>query len=305
MPFHKALALLSLVPCATARVWSPVGADERIRAPEFLRRRKSDPCDDRISAAGGPQRLVDMVRPRSLADLPRKLWQECQSRRPAGVAGAVEVDDRFEAYEQTEPPVVTSPPPAEGEAEADESDSTLSRRQRRQRARAAPLIQQEASMEESAPFVDTKGRKKRVLMLISDTGGGHRASAQALESMFEQLAPGQTDVRIVDIWTEYCPFPFSHFVQAYQHMAKNPWIWRYTWYSSAWAPNENFLNFASRVRCGSAFRKCIDEVDPDLVVSVHPLTQHIPLRVLTQKVCAARARVLSVGGVHTAAASEK
>jgi len=137
-------------------------------------------------------------------------------------------------------------------------------------------------MEETAPNVGTKD-KKRVLMLISDTGGGHRASAQALESMFEQLAPGQTDVRIVDIWTDYCPFPFSHFVQGYQAMAKNPWIWRYTWYSSAWAPNENFLNFCSRVRCGKAFRRCIDEHDPDLVVSVHPLTQHIPLRVLTQK----------------------
>ena len=107
--------------------------------------------------------------------------------------------------------------------------------------------------------------------------------AKAMEAMFDQMAPGQTDVRIVDVWTEYCPFPFSHFVQSYQHMAKHPWIWRSTWYSSAWAPNEKFLNFASWVRCGAAFRRCIDDHDPDLVVSIHPLTQHIPLRVLEQK----------------------
>ena len=29
--------------------------------------------------------------------------------------------------------------------------------------------------------------------------GGHRASAQAMESMLEQVAPGATDVRIVDL----------------------------------------------------------------------------------------------------------
>ena len=36
--------------------------------------------------------------------------------------------------------------------------------------------------------------KRKILMLISDTGGGHRASAQAMESMFEQMAPGATEV---------------------------------------------------------------------------------------------------------------
>ena len=31
------------------------------------------------------------------------------------------------------------------------------------------------------------GRKKRVMVLMSDTGGGHRASAEALQAGFEQL----------------------------------------------------------------------------------------------------------------------
>ena len=30
-------------------------------------------------------------------------------------------------------------------------------------------------------------RKKRVMVLMSDTGGGHRASAEALQAGFEQL----------------------------------------------------------------------------------------------------------------------
>jgi hypothetical protein len=36
-----------------------------------------------------------------------------------------------------------------------------------------------------------KGRKKKVLILMSDTGGGHRASAQALEAAFNELFPDQ------------------------------------------------------------------------------------------------------------------
>lgn len=38
----------------------------------------------------------------------------------------------------------------------------------------------------------------QVLVLMSDTGGGHRASAIALNDAFDQLYPGQIDTRIVD-----------------------------------------------------------------------------------------------------------
>ena len=74
--------------------------------------------------------------------------------------------------------------------------------------------------------------KKRILMLISDTGGGHRASAQAMESMMEQLAPGACDVRIVDVFTDYCPWPFNKFVPGYAAMAKNPWMWQSSWHGA-------------------------------------------------------------------------
>lgn len=70
-------------------------------------------------------------------------------------------------------------------------------------------------------------------MLISDTGGGHRASAQAIESMLEKMRPGATDVRVVDVYSDYCPFPYSKFVSGYSAMAKQPFVWKATWYLSA------------------------------------------------------------------------
>ena len=42
----------------------------------------------------------------------------------------------------------------------------------------------------------------RILILMSDTGGGHRASAQALVDAFDAQFPGRFECDVVDIWTE-------------------------------------------------------------------------------------------------------
>ena len=118
-------------------------------------------------------------------------------------------------------------------------------------------------------------------MLISDAGGGHRASAQAMESMMEQLAPGACDVRIVDVFTDYCPWPFNKFVPGYAVMAKNAWMWKYSWHASnSIPPWRAFSTFCTEQLCKGGFRKLFEEVQPDLVVSLHPLTQHISINAL-------------------------
>lgn len=55
-----------------------------------------------------------------------------------------------------------------------------------------------------------------ILILMSDTGGGHRASAQALEAALEELFPGRIEVTMVDIFTEHSRWPYSASVPAYQ-----------------------------------------------------------------------------------------
>lgn len=45
---------------------------------------------------------------------------------------------------------------------------------------------------------------KKILILMSDTGGGHRASAKAIETALGQLYPGRgLEVEILDIWSSY------------------------------------------------------------------------------------------------------
>ncbi|CAM9935920.1 unnamed protein product [Scytosiphon promiscuus] len=124
------------------------------------------------------------------------------------------------------------------------------------------------------------GANKRVLILMSDTGGGHRASAQALKAAFDELYPGAVDVDIVDLWTTHAKWPFNKFVSAYQFMAKRPPIWRAFWEYGRFPLTRQITNEMANFKCHKRFRSMLEEYKPDLVVSVHPLCQEVPIRVM-------------------------
>ena len=260
-PGRRATALLqtTLLPGgADARWWAPPGArsdDERGGAQ--TRRHSDQPFEQTLA---GPLRLAQRLH--GGGDQVRLM------SRDGPVQGELELAS---GPGEGQPPVA-----------AEAAQTEQKRRLRRRRRDGKVRVPMEASMEEEGPEV-SRERKKRILMLISDTGGGHRASAQAMEAMLDQVAPGATDVRIVDVWTDYTPWPFSHFVKGYSAMAKNPWIWRLSWYSSCHFPNKHFLETFADLRCTKAITRCINDHDPDLVVSVHPLTQSIPLKILEKK----------------------
>lgn len=122
--------------------------------------------------------------------------------------------------------------------------------------------------------------KKKVLILMSDTGGGHRASAKALDQALNDLFPGRTDVNIMDIWSEHAKWPFNTFVTSYRFLAKHPILWRVTYIYGFFPPTKLFTEVLSYVTCYDSFKKAIETADPDVVVSVHPLCQHIPVPIV-------------------------
>ena len=68
-----------------------------------------------------------------------------------------------------------------------------------------------------------------VQILMSDTGGGHRASANALRDAFEVLHPGKIACDIVDIYTDYGPWPYNSYVQGACFEKYSPWavsLWK-------------------------------------------------------------------------------
>lgn len=91
-------------------------------------------------------------------------------------------------------------------------------------------------------------------------------------------------VDYVDVWSNWTPFPFNELPKTYSFLVKNPSIWRMGYYAQqprlVHYPTSAFTSLFVSHKIGEAF----DKYQPDLVVSVHPLMQHVPLRVLRQRI---------------------
>ena len=114
--------------------------------------------------------------------------------------------------------------------------------------------------------------KKTILFLMSDTGGGHRASAQAIEEAIQHLHPNQYTIIIEDMWKNHTPWPFNRLPDLYGWLT-GPGLplWRLMWRVSAYASVQSRLFtfiFPFIKQRGADY---IKQVQPDLIVSVHPV----------------------------------
>lgn len=123
------------------------------------------------------------------------------------------------------------------------------------------------------------GRARRVLILYSVAGRGHLVAAQAIKEELEELAgTDQIDVRLSEPATARSVAP-RRMVQVYDWMrAHAPGL--YAYYArllDAFEPYDSpLLLERSRAYLEGLFR----ETEPDLVLSVHPMCNHAPVRVL-------------------------
>jgi 1,2-diacylglycerol 3-beta-galactosyltransferase len=70
-----------------------------------------------------------------------------------------------------------------------------------------------------------------VLFLSSDTGGGHRASAESLAKQFQIEFPGST-YDLLDVWTADGVLPYRSLVNSYKHLSAHPRQWRVLFHAS-------------------------------------------------------------------------
>lgn len=125
--------------------------------------------------------------------------------------------------------------------------------------------------------------KKRILFLMSDTGGGHRAAAQAIAEAVHYLYPNSFETCIEDIWRGHTPWPINKIPNSY------PWLtgpgtplWKLMWSGSAHLQTDKII---LPVISPVTKRKVVDylkAVQPDIVVSVHPLMNHLGFRWMRQ-----------------------
>jgi processive 1,2-diacylglycerol beta-glucosyltransferase len=113
---------------------------------------------------------------------------------------------------------------------------------------------------------------QNVLILTSSTGGGHRSAASALENSLHTMSPGQILVKITQVLEE------SHYINRkaadlYNFLLRDHQnlIKYYFWAINKLKPNESKLIFKSAMGYGM---RIFEKVVPNVIVSVHPMTQH-------------------------------
>ncbi|KXZ47364.1 hypothetical protein GPECTOR_36g86 [Gonium pectorale] len=128
------------------------------------------------------------------------------------------------------------------------------------------------------------GEKKRILIGMSNTGGGHKASAEAIKAAFAERYGSKYEIFIVDLWKEHTPAPFNTLPDSYSFLVKNAFLWRFTYEVT----NPRLIHVPYLSVIGSfvaaGVHGALDKYQPDLVVSVHPLMQHIPIRVMRERI---------------------
>lgn len=120
--------------------------------------------------------------------------------------------------------------------------------------------------------------QRRILILMSDTGGGHRASAQALKAGFDDLYPGRFHIDTIDLISDYLIWPINQIPKAYPFLSNDaPWLWKALYNSNGFASWGNALAVAgSRLSVGSV-RRAFAKFHPELIISVHPLLQTVSM----------------------------
>jgi 1,2-diacylglycerol 3-beta-galactosyltransferase len=125
---------------------------------------------------------------------------------------------------------------------------------------------------------------KKILLIMIEAGGGHRASAKAITEGLAHLYGDEIVVKTVDIFQEYALSPLIQSDDAYRWLTSDGvWMWKVLWHTDdkAWVPR--VLSPVLTPVFSREVRRLFLSEEPDMVVSVHCMSNHIPLRVLRKE----------------------
>ncbi|KAJ4755040.1 Processive diacylglycerol beta-glucosyltransferase [Rhynchospora pubera] len=122
--------------------------------------------------------------------------------------------------------------------------------------------------------------RKNVLVLFSDTGGGHRASAEAIRDAFRLEFGDEYRVFVKDLAKEYGGWPLNDMERSYKFMIKHVQLWKVAFHGTS----PRWVHCLYLATLAAIYAKDvvagIMKYKPDIIISVHPLMQHIPLWIM-------------------------
>jgi 1,2-diacylglycerol 3-beta-galactosyltransferase len=126
---------------------------------------------------------------------------------------------------------------------------------------------------------------KKIQFLMSDTGGGHRAAAEAIRQALQERY--NADVSLIDVFRDYSPFPWKYMPEFY------PWLVKHS--KSSWGAGYKLLDSPRTAKTAARgmymtmetrLKRMYEENPADCYVSVHSVltrpslsaAQSLPLR---------------------------
>src|SRR5580693_3867403 len=120
---------------------------------------------------------------------------------------------------------------------------------------------------------------KRALLLISDTGGGHRSAANAIVAALEESGTHEPfETRIEDV-AAHCAFPLTQLGLGYSMALRYaPPVYGALYYATNGRRRYRALVRFCEPLYRERLRDLFNDYRPDVIVSVHPLLNHAALR---------------------------
>jgi 1,2-diacylglycerol 3-beta-galactosyltransferase len=123
-------------------------------------------------------------------------------------------------------------------------------------------------------------KRPHLLFLFSDTGGGHRAAADAIiEALHDEYGDALT-TEMVDFLKDYAPPPYNRLPRIYPDLVKAPELWGVGFRISDGRPQARLVTSTFWPLVRHAARRLLQEHPADLLVSVHPLGTSFFLKAL-------------------------
>ena len=110
-----------------------------------------------------------------------------------------------------------------------------------------------------------------IMFLFSDTGGGHRAAAVAIQEALQTEFPGQVDWEMVDFFKDYAPPPLNKAGPDYSNWAQFPDFWELIFETSNTHTTSRLAQSLAWPLVKNRVDRLIEEHPCDLIISVHPI----------------------------------
>jgi 1,2-diacylglycerol 3-beta-galactosyltransferase len=111
----------------------------------------------------------------------------------------------------------------------------------------------------------------RILVLFSDTGGGHRSAAEAVVEALQEHHRGEFSLDMVDAFVAYAPYPLNMMPAWYPQMVRWPQGWELAFRATDTRGGSRALMATLWPWVRNAARQLVREHPADLVLDFHPI----------------------------------